>query len=135
MRFDDNRRRSPRLFRLGAGGLRATWIRTTTTGAGKKKEQLKMVVDRMAYIIEENWLATGWQLWWKHDFPRDYFLCMPTVGLQGARPVEARYADGVAMSRALMGGLSNRQGDSLLLTPRGGDFWTEHSDRVFVTSV
>ena len=49
--------------------------------------------------------------------------------------MEARYADGVAMSRALTSALTNKEGESLLLTPHGGDFWAEHYDRAFVTSV
>ena len=30
--------------------------------------------------------------------------------------------------------LPTEKGESLLHTPHGGDFWTEHSDRAFVTS-
>ena len=60
MRFDDHRGMVPQLIRLGAGGPRATLVRTKTTGAGKKKEQLELVVDRMTYLVEEGCLATGW---------------------------------------------------------------------------
>ena len=77
MRFDDHRGMIPRLVRVGPSGLRATLVRTKTTGAGEKKEQLEIVVDRAAYLVEEAWLMAGWALWVKHDYPRDYFLCLP----------------------------------------------------------
>ena len=73
MRFDDHRGMLPQLVTVSENGLRATLARTKTTGAGKRHEQLELVVDSEAFFIGRNWLHTGWQLWDKHDQPRDFF--------------------------------------------------------------
>ena len=93
------------------------------------------MVDQQAYILHSSWLQVGWELWQKLPHKRDYFLGLPTADLGSMRLLEARYADGVAMSRALLGGLVDEKGSNLLLSPRAGDFWTGHSDRAFLPSV
>ena len=38
-------------------------VRTKTTGIGKHKEELELVVDRAAFVYVESWLELGWRLW------------------------------------------------------------------------
>ena len=84
-------------------GLRGTLVRTKTTGAGKRREELLLFVSLDAYLLHREWLKTGFALWESCTSERDYLLGLPTPDLQGMREIEAKYADGAAMSRALLG--------------------------------
>ena len=95
-------------------GLRGTLVRTKTTGAGKKKEQLEVVVDAAAFISDPTWLRVGWELWAAVFPDRDFPLGLPVMGLQAMRCVEATYADSAAMSRALLQELPDEAGESSL---------------------
>ena len=101
MRFDDHRGLVPSRMKLLALGLRGTLVRTKTSGANKKKQHLEVVVDRAAYLLHEDWLEVGWLLWQETPQSRDYFLGLPSPDLASMIPVEAKYADAVAMSHAL----------------------------------
>ena len=48
MRFDDHRGMLPSRLELLGSGLRSTLVRTKTTGVGKGRETLDLVVDRRA---------------------------------------------------------------------------------------
>lgn len=80
-----------------------------------------------------DWLVKGWHLWQEIGTDRDYFLPVPNEDLSGVRLVEARYTDGVAMSRACLLLLKATGGESLLL-PEAVRFWTEHSERATLPS-
>ena len=98
MRFDDHRGLIPSLIRMLPSCMRATLFRTNTTGTGKRKEQLEMIVDRQAYICEAAWLEEGWKLWDTLECERGLCLGVPSDDLSSVRRVEARYADAVAMA-------------------------------------
>ena len=66
---------------------------------------------------------------------RDYLLGIPTNDLQGMREIEAKYADGCAMSRALLARLVNPDGSKLLWLHGASLFWSEHSDRATFVSL
>ena len=84
---------------LGSG-LRGTLVRTKTTGAGKHKEELEVVVDKSAFVLVPGWLSAGWVLW-DGVFPeRDFFFGFPTPSRDGMLCMEASYADDTAMSHA-----------------------------------
>ena len=53
----------PSRHRLLGSGLRGTLVRTKTTGVGKGRETLELVVDRGAFLFRERWLEVGWELW------------------------------------------------------------------------
>ena len=76
--------------------------RTKTSGASKRREVLHVFVAADAYVRRASWLAMGWKLW--EDVPknRDYFLGMPSADLTHVRLLEAKCADGVAITRALL---------------------------------
>ena len=59
MRFDDHRGLVPTAMTLRSGSLRGTLVRTKTTGAGKRQEQLFINVGVEAFVCEPTWLATG----------------------------------------------------------------------------
>ena len=102
-------------MRLLPSGLRATLVRAKSTGDGKRREQLEVVVDVVAWIVQPGWLKAGWQLWAATDQRRDYFLGLPSAQLDGMRLAEAKYTDAVAMSRALLRHVRDSTGCPLLL--------------------
>ena len=59
---------------------------------------------------------------------------LPTADLSSMRLLEARYADGVAMSRALLKSL-RYDAKPLIAHDAVLTFWTEHSDRAFLPSM
>ena len=71
MRFNDHRGLIPQQMKLLAGGLRGS---TKTTGAGKHREELEVVVDRSAFVLVDNWLEASWHLWDGLYPDRDFFV-------------------------------------------------------------
>ena len=91
-----------------------------------------MFVTSEAYLSEQTWLEVGWSLWAQVSPERDYFLCLPTKDWQGARPLEAKYTDALAMGRCLLTKLTlpGGAGGTNHVLPAGAEcFWTEHSER------
>jgi hypothetical protein len=136
LRFDDHRGLVPKRMRMSAAGLAATLVRTKTSGAGKKVEELPMFVSSEAFLRQQTWLAVGFDLWGKVSLDRDFFLCLPTSDWMGARLLQAKYADGLAMSRGLTAKLTFRQEEgAALILPAGVErFWSEHSERATLPS-
>ena len=101
MRFDDHSGLIPSRQKLLSSCLRGSLVRTKTSGAGKKKQVLEVVVDADAYVVHSSWLRWGWELWRDTPQDRDLFLGLPSPDLSRMIHLEAKYADSVAMSRAL----------------------------------
>ena len=133
LRFDDHRGLLPGTIYVTESGLTGSLSRTKTSGAGKSRETLPLCICTGASLSGLGWLAQGWVLWSEVDAGRDYFLPIPTADLAGVRLVEARYADGVAMSRCCLGLLKGSDGAPLLREESIG-FWSEHSERATLPS-
>ncbi len=133
LRWDDHRGLVPASLVVGAG-LRGTLSRTKTSGPDKQTELLPIFVGTDAFLEDKAWLQVGWGLWQKVHPHRDFFVGVPCDDLQGMRPIEARYADGLGMGRALLARLVSASGERLLL-PGVERFWTEHSDRATLPSL
>ena len=61
MRFDDHRGLLPDRIVVSNGILKGTLVRTKTSGAGKRREELTIAVGRDVYLCEPGWLGTGLQ--------------------------------------------------------------------------
>ena len=93
-----------------------------------------MFVSTDAFVARPGWLAAGWHLWAAVTGDRDYFLGVPLPDLSDMRLVEARYSDGVALTRALLSRALSAQGGPMVLTAEVLTFWTEHSPRACMPS-
>ena len=134
LRFDDHRGLVPSRIRLLRSGLRGTLVRTKTSGVGKSREELEVVIVQAAFLFMSAWLQTGWAVWELVGTGRDYFMGLPTPDLMGMRQVEAKYAHAVAMDHALLQQLKNSSGQPLLHHAVACEFWTLHSDRASLPS-
>ena len=134
LRFDDHRGLAPESLLMGVPGLTGALTRTKTSGAGKKREVLNIFVSPEAYVRCASWLQVGWKLW--DDLPknRDFFLGVPTADLSGMRLVEAKYSDGVAITRALLAAAVSPAGGGLVVVPELFVAWSEHSPRACMPS-
>ena len=74
VRFDDHTGLMPASMRLISGSLRGTLVRTKTSGAGKKREELYLHIDVTALFFHPSWLRVGWELWQALGTRRDYFF-------------------------------------------------------------
>ena len=135
MRFDDHRGLIPSSARFVRGALRATLVRTKTSGVGKRREELYIHVDAEAWFAQCNWLATGWELWDSCGSDRDYFLGLPSHDRTEMRAIEATYPDSQAMSHALLLSLRDSRDQPLFKLPNAHKFWTEHSDKCSIPSL
>ena len=132
MHHHDHRGRYPKLMRLCPPGLRGTLVGAKTAGAGKRREQLEVVVDRSAFTAEPTWLEVGWGLW-SGLFPaRDFCLGRPSTDLQSMRCIEACVADFAAMGHVLTQGLVDESGTKLFVSLAATKFGLEHSVRPFL---
>jgi hypothetical protein len=75
LRWDDLQRLRPRDLAHRASGLVGRLTQTKTTGVGKKVRDLPLVVPKEAFIVEPQWIETGYTLWEAiGDLERDYFI-------------------------------------------------------------
>ena len=84
--------------------------------------------------METRWLKVGWVLCQDTPQQRDYFLGLPMPDLSGMRPIEAKYADDVAMTRALDSSLS-LHGIKLFAYELTTKFWAPRSDWAVLPSL
>lgn len=146
MRFSDVQWVSPSSFRSGPLGLTGTISRTKTTGLGKRILAQAFTVSSQAWLATPTWLESGLLIWGRMGHERDYMLPCPTDDRRGARQVLAEYRDSAAVSQELMtylrvpvyanvpgmdglASLAWSPGDTPLLLPGSGAYWTEHSER------
>ena len=135
LRSDDHRGLIPSRIRVLQSGMRGTLVRTKTSGKGKSREELELVIDRAAYLFEPSWLHTGWALWEKVGSGRDYFMGLPTPDLEGTRQVEAKCSHAVALDRALLSHMKLASGSEWLQHSVACELWTLHSDRASLPSL
>ena len=145
LRFDDLRWVDASKNTLEEGGMRLYLERTKVTGPGKRVGTLVAFVCRDAYVQEEAWLRTGFELRRTHLVSTHLMFPLPTKDLGGVINIPGEYSDASAASQALFVGLpgpvpsgdlgvvqhgldSYRAGIHLL-PPGAGLFWTEHSER------
>jgi hypothetical protein len=134
LRFDDHRGIQPATLLLGPTGLSTTLTRTKTSGSGKTRETMPLVVSAGTDTTGHGWLSMGLDLWAEHGAPRDYLLMLPARNLEGAIPVEAKYPDAVAMSRACLARLKTQDNEPLFVNRSLASFWMEHSERATLPS-
>ena len=129
LRWDDTQALLPSSLERRARGVFGLLERTKTSGPGKTLTVLPCFVSESAYV-RKPWLDVGLLLWSESplDFPRDYFLPLPSVNFQGCLQQRALYSDSAGFSRALLGTLRRPDGTALL-SAAACRFWTEHSDR------
>ena len=73
----------------------------------------------------------------RHDWlwvRRDYCLGLPSPDLASIIPIEAKYADAVAMSQAMSMSLEVF-GQNILTCEAAARFWLQHSDRAVLPSL
>ncbi|MCR9076995.1 MAG: hypothetical protein NXI07_13230, partial [bacterium] len=93
-----------------------------------------MHISSEAFLPKDGWLEAGWALWEKVSLEHNYFLGTPAPGLEGMQLLEAKYSDGVAISRALLARALGAAGRPLIRESTATGFWTEHSARATFTS-
>ena len=98
-------------------------VRTKSTGVGKARETLELVVDVGAFVVEPGWLLEGWSLWQHVDHDRDYILGLPSPDLETMRLVEATYSHSTAVSRSLLSRLRDETGSLVFSSPVSVEYW------------
>jgi hypothetical protein len=160
LRFSDTEGGPPSDLILSARGLGLRLERTETTGAVKQILAIPAYVSAEAWISGQRWLPAGFAVGKTWCSDQDCLLPLPSPDLSGVVEKRARYADSAACSRAILAGLRApfctgalaatsgaadeldldelpqvwRFGEELLLLPAAVRFWTEHSDRNFLSS-
>ena len=103
LRWDDTLGIRPDAFERRARGLYGVLERTKTSGPGKRLLVLPFFVSDQAFLLEADWLFTGWTLLGEvFGFKRDYLLPLASSDLQGGMQRRAEYTDAVCYSRSLM---------------------------------
>ena len=102
-RTDDLAGLLPASLTLDAWGLSGTLQRTKTSGPGKKVKWLPIFVDAAASFSGVDWLTTGFRIWKSADmdFPRDYFLPLPSADWECCRACIADYTAFCTLSKGL----------------------------------
>lgn len=89
-------------MRLDASGFTAILVRSKTSGQGKKLAELPVFISSGAWFREEDWLRVGVRVWNSEEYPRDFFLCLPTRNRGSIEQFEAKYPDVLALNRKLL---------------------------------
>ncbi len=134
-RFDDHRGIRPDRLEWQGDNLRLHLHRTKTTGQGKRVEARVIGISHEAYLMEERWMRTGWDLLARMGRPdRDYLLAAPTPDLTEGRDRELRYHEASAWSRAAYRKLSAALGYTEEQAEMLGQHFSEHSGRSFLVT-
>jgi hypothetical protein len=146
LRTNDLQGLPPALLRRTSQGLSGTLMRTKTTGPGRKVKTLPIYVDAGCWLADARWLSVGAQIWESPDFSfgRDYFVPTPAKDYSRPVPKMADYMACAALGHALLADLRmpHRAPDGTWsesesrLALRGAHlFWTEHSERNYLSSI
>ena len=133
MRFDDAAHLKTSGLRFYDGQLTGMMHQSKTTGAGKRVRELPIFIARDAYVLQDDWLAVGFDLV-KLQMPRDRTYVFPEGCFYGIAygTSHVTYAEAVAGSAktfALLEGYGGR------LIPSGWErFWSEYSERATMPS-
>ena len=94
LRWDDTLGIRPDAFERRARGLYGILERTKTSGPGKRLLILPFFVSDQAFLLEADWLFTGWTLLGEvFGYKRDYLLPLATPDLQGCLRRRAEHSD------------------------------------------
>ena len=143
LRSDDTEGINPALLRLTPAGLEGTLDRSKTSGPGRKVRHLPFVVSGGAFVKHAGWLRQGFEILTSREFsfPRDYLVpaAEPCYGTVVRRM--ARYSDRAVYGRAVLMDMPGQGSEelpaegALLEHSVAASFWTEHSERNFLTTV
>ena len=145
-RTDDLAGLLPASLTLDTWGLSGTLQRTKTSGPGKKVKWLPIFVDAAASFSGVDWLTTGFRIWKSADmdFPRDYFLPLPSADWECCRACIADYTAFCTLSKGLYQQLMlpawrhsawHLTEGHLLISHSAGRAWSEHSERCWMATV
>jgi hypothetical protein len=134
---------------LRSTGLVGRLSQTKTSGAGRRVRDLPLFIPRGAYVVQENWLEVGYQLWeMVGNKDRDYFLPRLKGDLEEFFELPASSGDMAILGRKVLaelkvpvlvkhaseqdieGGLGVwREGGAVLIPAPLLGGWTGHSER------
>ena len=77
-------------------GLAGNLTKSKTTGPGKKTKHREIVVSVGAYVLEPDWLESGWKLWGSAPRPRQNFIALPDPTFEQFRDAGAEVQDRIA---------------------------------------
>ncbi len=113
-------------------GLDLIVRRSKTTGPDKKVLFRRAVISASAWLVDQRWIATGWELWNKFAPKKRDFLVTQFAGEDTAVYRAMGYAEYTGRMRAVLSAMSDDDG-----FPLGGEFSTylrPHSWRNFLPS-
>ena len=136
MRFSDTCGLENNTMELNRYGLTGVLKKTKTTGPGKKVQLLRVWVSHECWLVQEEWLEEGFNLWTTMSqeagiMDRDYMLPCPSKGKEGFGNRMVTYALASRFSQALFLDLRTEyEGARVPLMSEGlGTIFTEHSER------
>ncbi len=93
LRTDDVAGPFPGSVLMTSRGLQGWFDRTKTSGTGRRIRWRPIFVSFNAWLVLDNWLEKGWDLWKNPKFAgvRDCFLPLHTSDLTSTRPIPASY--------------------------------------------
>ena len=133
MRFDDAAHLKMSELKFYDGQLTGMMHQSKTTGAGKRVRELPIFIARDSYVLQDDWLAVGYDLV-KLQMPRERVFLFPEGCFYGTRygTSHVSYAEAVAGSSRAFALLEGYHGP---LIPSGWErFWSEHSERATLPS-
>ena len=104
LRWSDTKGVTLANLRCTAGGLHAKMDNTKVSGPVRKLRWLHGYVSKDAWIVVDNWLLIGYELWCGEgfNFDRDYWVPLPAESFKCARPDMAEAAEAAAINVILM---------------------------------
>jgi hypothetical protein len=84
------------------GSLYGQILCSKTTGSGKSVGAVPFHVDGRAWLVMEDWLKVGWNLFVQHKTGLDYLLPLPAPGMEEFSDQEPSYSQQTAILRKLL---------------------------------
>ena len=125
-------------------GLEGEIHRSKTTGSGKRIEIVQFHISCRSWLVHKEWIQVGLEIYTimarrANHLNKDFLMPIPDETLANFRRRTMKYPDAMSFSRAmwseLLAPIKDEKGRHLpLLRPESSCCWSEHSERVTITS-
>ena len=132
--------------KLVNGSLTGRIVLSKTTGSGKRVSATNFHVHKSAWLLQPDWLSTGWDCYKQFMSDREFFVPLPTKDMGALGTKEPSYMQGCTADRKMIAETPMLEkvdeddwdrptlASAVMLEVGAQNFWAGHSDRATLST-